>query len=191
MPDENGYHTGVWYWKISDRRDFYRSLCDKISGKTGELVAMFPQEAAFRTDPHDEGLFAGWYAPDLDQAGWRPIDTSRPFYRQGYDDARGHPYVGNVWYRFPVEVPRAARTGKVVLYVPLVMTEAWCWVNGKYAGHRPYKEAYIRPGPMEVDVTDALLPGQTNVVAFRVNTSLSPAQAAEGVYCRPFLYTPK
>jgi len=191
MPDENGYHTGVWYWKITDRRDFYQSLSDKISGKTGELVAMFPQEAAFRTDPHDEGVFAGWHAPEVDQADWRPIDTSRPFYRQGFDDAQGHPYVGNIWYRFTVDVPRAAQAGKVVLYVPLVMTEAWCWVNGEYVGHRPYQEAYIRPGQMEVDVTGALLPGQRNVVAFRVNTSLSPAQAAEGLYSRPFLYTPK
>lgn len=191
MPDENGYHTGVWYWKIADRRDFYRSLSDKISGKTGERVAVFPREAAFRTDPHDEGLFAGWHKPDVDQSRWRPIDTARPFYRQGYDDAEGRPYVGNLWYRFSVDVPPEARGKKVVLCVPLIATEAWCWINGKYVGHRPYKEAYIRPAQMEVDVTDALLPGRKNVVAFRVNTSLSPAQAAEGLYSRPFLYTPK
>jgi hypothetical protein len=99
--------------------------------------------------------------------------------------------VGNIWYRFLVDVPSTIPGRDVVLDVPLVTTEAWCWVNGKYVAHRPYKEAYIRPAPMEVDVTDAVLPGERNLVTLRVNTSLSPAQAAEGLYSRPFFYTPK
>jgi len=78
-----------------------------------------------------------------------------------------------------------------MLSVPVVVTEAWCWVNGTYAGHRPYQEAYIRPAEMELDITPLVRPGQTNVIAIRVDTSLSPAQAAEGIQSRVFLYTPK
>lgn len=190
-PDEQGYHTGVWYWTIADRRKYYQSLADKTAGKTGDLVALAPAQALFRTDPHDEGLFARWYRPEQDETDWRLIRTTRAFYRQGYDDWRGHPYVGAVWYRVKVDVPAAAAGKKVLLCAPVVVTEAWCWVNGQYAGHRPYQEAYVRPAEMELDVTPFLRPGQTNVIALRVDTSLSPAQAAEGLQSRVFLYTPK
>ena len=179
-PDEKGYHTGVWYWTITDRKKYYQSLLDKTTGKTGTLLAIAPRQAMFRTDPHEEGIFAGWQQPGLDEAGWALVDTTRPFYRQGYDDRRGYPYVGHIWYRLKLDVPAAAQGKKVMLCVPVVVTEAWCWVNGHYVGHRPYQEAYVRPAEMELDVTEFVRPGQTNVIAIRVDTSLSAAQAAEG-----------
>jgi len=190
-PDENGYHTGVWYWTITDRRKFYQSLADKVSGTSGTLVAMLPREADFRTDPHQDGLFAQWYEPALEPSGWKKILATRPFYRQGYDDPQGHPYVGHVWYRLKAEVPESVRGKRVLLYVPVVVTEAWCWVNGQYVGHQPYREAYIRPAAMELDVTGAIRPGTGNVVTIRVDTSLAPAQAAEGLQSRAFLYSPR
>jgi hypothetical protein len=190
-PDEKGYHTGVWYWTITDRKNYYQSLVDKTTGKNGTLLAMAPRQAAFRTDPHEEGIFAGWQQPGLDETGWVPLDTTRPFYRQGYDDDRGYPYVGHVWYRLRLDVPAAARGKKIMLCVPVVLTEAWCWVNGAYAGHRPYQEAYVRPAQMELDVTPLVRPGQVNVIALRVDTSLSAAQAAEGIQSRVFLYAAK
>ena len=76
------------------------------------------------------------------------------------------------------------------LYAPIVETEAWCWVNGVYVGHRPYREAYIRPAEMELDVTDAIRPGQINQIAIRVNTGLGAAQASSGLMSRMFLYAP-
>ncbi|NUQ64208.1 MAG: DUF4838 domain-containing protein [Pirellulales bacterium] len=190
-PAEDGYHAGVWYWTITDRKKYYESLAAKVSGPAGELVAMLPQEAAFRTDPHDEGVFAGWYEPSFDDSGWKGLASTRPFYRQGHDDPQGHGYLGHIWYRFQVDVPADARGKKVMLSIPVVTTEAWCWVNGRYIGRRPYLEAYIRPAPMEVDVTEAIRPGERNVVAVRVYTSLSAAQAAEGICSRAFLYAPK
>ena len=190
-PDEKGYHTGVWYWTITDRKNYYQSLVDETSGKTGTLVAMAPRQAAFRTDPHEDGIFAGWQQPGLDETGWLPLDTTRPFYRQGYDDDRGHPYVGHMWYRLKLDVPSSAQGKKIMLCAPVVVTEAWCWVNGKYAGHRPYQEAYVRPAQLELDVTPLVRPGQTNLIAIRVDTSLSAAQAAEGLQSRIFLHTPK
>lgn len=188
--DEDGYHTGVWYWKIGQRRDFFRALAGKISGRTGELVAMCPTSAAFRTDPHDEGRFAGWDEPGWDDTRWQRIDTTRPFFLQGHLDREGHPYVGNLWYRLRVDVPQAAAGREVRLCIPMVSTEAWCWVNGQFVGYRPYREPYIRPADMECDVTAALRPGQTNVIALRVNTSLSETAVAEGLYSRAFLYAP-
>ncbi len=190
-PDEKGYHTGVWYWTITDRKRYYQSLVDKTTGKTGTLVALAPRQAAFRTDPHDDGIFAGWQQPGLDECGWTLVDTTRAFYRQGFDDWRGYPYLGPIWYRLKLDVPATARGKRIMLCVPVVVTEAWCWVNGEYAGHRPYQEAYIRPAEMELDVTRFIRPGQTNVIAIRVDTSQSAAQAAEGMQSRALLYAPK
>ncbi len=188
--DEERYHSGIWYWGVNDRKKYYRTLAYKLSGETGNLVAMLPETAMFRTDPHDDGIFAGWYKPGLDETAWRPILTTKPFYAQGYSDEHGHQYVGYIWYRLNVDVPKAAAGKTIMLYAPVVETEAWCWVNGRYVGHRPYKEAYIRPAQMELDVTDAIRPGETNVIAIRVSTSLSEAQCASGLLSRLFLYAP-
>jgi len=190
-PDEKGYHTGVWYWTIGDRKRYYQSLLDKTTGKTGRLVTMAPRQALFRIDPHEEGIFAGWQQPGVDETGWTVVDTTRPFYRQGYDDRRGYPYLGQMWYRLKLDVPADAQGKKIMLCVPVVVTEAWCWANGNYAGHRPYQEAYVRPAEMDLDVTPFIRPGQTNVIALRVDTSLSAAQAAEGMQSRALLYAPK
>jgi hypothetical protein len=161
------------------------------SGATGDLVALLPEVAAFRTDEHDDGLSEGWYAPEVDPTGWRTLTTTRPFYLQGFQDARGFPYLGYAWYRLEVDVPASAKGSRVLLHAPVVETEGWVWVNGRYVGHRPYADAYVRPYPMELDVTAALRPGRTNVIAIRVATSLCAGQAAAGLQSRLFLYALK
>ncbi|MBI2200412.1 MAG: hypothetical protein HYU43_00535, partial [Armatimonadetes bacterium] len=190
-PDEAGYHSGIWYWGVTARRDYYQSLADMTTGKTGDRVALLPDRASFRTDPHEDGIFARWFALNISQEGWRPIQVTRPYYCQGYEDAQGHPYIGTLWYRFNVDVPALAKDRKVMIYAPVVETEAWCWVNGEYVGHRPYQEAYIRPLQMEFDVTQAIRPGAANQVTIRVSTSLMEAQASDGLFSRVFLYAPK
>ena len=191
-PNEERYDSGIWYWGATERRDFYRALEDKRAGKMGDLVAMLPEQWQFRTDPNDDGLFQEWYQPGAPAApDWRLISTSQPFYTQGYEDAAGHPYIGILWYRVRIPAPAAARGKKVRLYLPVVETEAWAWVNGQYLGHRPYQEAYIRPLEMEVDATAAIRPGEINEITLRVATPLAPAQAASGLLSRGFLYTPK
>lgn len=190
-PDENGYHTGVWYWKIADRVAWYTTQAERLGGKEGDLIAVCPAEADFALDPHDDGLHAGWYAPGTTWPGQRPLSTSRPFYRQGFADDQGHPWVGILWYRLRVAVPAEAAGRRVMLVVPTLTTEGWCWVNGRFMAYRPYLEAYIRPASLECDVTEALRPGAENEIVLRVSTSLSEAQAAEGVYGRLYLYAPR
>ena len=193
MPDETyGYKDGTWYWGVSDRKKHYESLADRMSGKTGDLVAVVPEKAKFRTDPHDDGRFEDWYAPDLPEEGWHDALTTKPFYLQGYMDAQGHTYMGRIWYRLNVDVPASAKGKKVVLHAPTIEGEAWCWVNGKYIGHRPFVEIYVRPGSeMALDVTDAILPGQTNQVSIRVNTTYGSSYATSGLLSRMVLYSPK
>ena len=45
-------------------------------------------------------------------------------------------------------------------------------------------------GYIDVDVTDALVPGQKNRVALRLHTNIQPAQMAAGLVSRLFLYSP-
>jgi hypothetical protein len=178
------------YWGVTQRSAFYQSLADLTDGKKGSMVAILPETAAFKTDPRDDGVVGGWFSPDYSQAGWKPILTTRPFYMQGYQDKDCYPYLGNIWYRLTVDVPASAVGKKVMLYSTVLETEGWVWVNGQFIEHRPYAAAYIRPYPLDVDVSSALRPGK-NTIAIRVNTSLGAAQEASGLLSRLFLYSPK
>lgn len=184
--------SGTWYWNLTDRRKHYQKLADRVSGKTGDLVALAPREPRFQLDAADLGKYEQWYAPDYDRSKWRTLDCCTPYYLQGYLNERGIPqHRGLMWYVFEADVPASAAGKKVVLYAPVVIAEGWVWVNGKYVGHRNYLEAYIRPAEVEFDVTDAVLPGKKNVIAVRVGTGMNLTQAPDGFQGRLFLYAPK
>jgi hypothetical protein len=193
QPDDGKLESGFYYWGVAARRDYYAKLADRVGGKAGELVAVLPEKVPCRLDPRDEGRFAGWSEPGHPDKDWQPVLTTKPFYAQvpGARDEQGYPYLGALWYRLAVDVPTSAKGKKVVLYAPAVETEAWGWVNGRFVGHRPYREAYERPNEIEWDVTAALEPGKTNTVVLRVHTGLGATQAASGLISRLFLYAPK
>jgi hypothetical protein len=185
------YNSGLLYWTAGDRAKYYQKLSDMTTGKTGDLVTLFPEHAAFTLDPEDKGRFVEWYQEKLSTQDWKDISTTQPFYLQGYMSKDGYPYLGQMWYRFNVNVPASAAGKRVLLYAPNLETEAWAWVNGKYVGHRPYRESYIRPNDMELDVTDALRPGKSNNVSIRVSTSMNRTAVAGGLLSRLFFYSPK
>jgi hypothetical protein len=183
--------SGFYYWGLVARKYYYQKLADRVSGKTGEMVAVLPEKTAFRTDPRDEGRFEEWFAPDYPEKGWKQLLTTTPFYAQGYLDKKGYPYLGAMWYRFTVDVPASARGKKIRLYIPTVETEAWAWANGEFAGYRPYHEAYERPNQFNVDMTRFLVPGKKNSIVVRVHTGMGAAGAPSGMISRAFLYCPK
>jgi hypothetical protein len=186
-----GESFGFYYWGTVARRDYYRKLADLTTGKTGDKIAVLPEQARFVLDPRDDGRFAGWNEPGFDDRAWKTIPTTVPFYVQGHRDAQGYPYMGALWYRLEVEVPVTAPEKKVFLYAPAVESEAWVWVNGRFIGHREYHEAYERPNPIDMDVTAALKPGARNSIVVRVHTAMNPAAQAAGLTSRLFLYSPK
>ncbi|HET6249266.1 MAG TPA: DUF4838 domain-containing protein [Tepidisphaeraceae bacterium] len=191
LDNEKPYDAGIWYWGVVARGEYYRKLADMTGGKTGDLVALLPEKAAFHIDPHDEGRFAGWEAPAFDEAAWQRIKTTQPFYTQGYLSPQGYPYTGYIWYRLKATVPASFAGKPVTFYAPAIETEGWLWVNGRYIAHRPYREAYERPNELQADITSAIKPGEENVIVLRIATGLSMAQAAGGVVDRMFLYSPK
>jgi len=187
----NGESIGFYYWGSVSRQQYYQQMADLTTGKDGETVAVLPEMAKFKIDPRDDGRYQGWYAPEWKDNDWQSISTTVPFYGQGYTDEQGYPYMGALWYRLSVDVPAAARGKKVFLYCPAVETEAWVWVNGQFVGHRVYHEAYERPNPIDMEVTDSLLPGKTNSVVIRVQTGANAAAMSGGIVSRLLLYTKK
>ncbi|HXF77631.1 MAG TPA: hypothetical protein VN598_02115, partial [Usitatibacter sp.] len=123
---------------------------------------------------------------------WREVDTAIPFYLQdpAWMDGSGAPYVGYAWYVFEIDLARPARGRALRALVPAVSCEAWAWVNGRFAGHRPYLAAYVRPASFEFDATPDLHEGR-NVIAIRVDTSTSRVQAAEGILGPLLVWSPR
>jgi hypothetical protein len=188
---QDGESSGFYYWGAVQRRDYYQKMADLTTGKTGTMVAVLPEKARFKTDPRDDGRYLSWFAANFDDKNWDAISTTMPFYGQGYTDPQGYPYMGALWYRLTVDVPNSAKGKRVFLYAPAVESEAWVWVNGKFIGHREYHEAYERPNPIDMEVTNALETGKKNSVVIRVQTGLNPAAMAGGMVSRLFLYAPK
>jgi alpha-glucosidase (family GH31 glycosyl hydrolase) len=135
----------------------------KALGRPMPAVPSYDQTLAgvwkFSTDPNDTGLKARWYAMGYDDAGWRSIHTDEPWQAQGYPD-----YQGVGWYRasfrLPARPPRA-----LYLYLGEVSGAYRLFVNGQEVQHShvqwPRRLTYA-------DLTQALHPGQRNIIALRV-----------------------
>lgn len=184
------YFVGDHYWGTIQRRDYFQKLGDMTNGKDGDLVALAPKQAKFTLDEGGLGKDLRWYAPDFDRSKWRDLDSTKPFYLQGYLSENGTPWVGRMWYVFEVNVPSSFKGKTVRLYTPFVTCQAWAWVNGEYAGSRKYMEAYWSPAPFDFDVTNLVKPGK-NTIGIWVSTGVNRTQASEGILGRVMLYSPK
>jgi len=185
-------NSGEMYWGATHRKAHYLKLADLLNGKTGALVAMAPRQAKVALDPADAGHVSGWYDTGFDRKAWKAIDTCKPFYLQmpGALTSDNIPYQGYLWYNFELDVPASAKDKPLTLYSPIVVDDAWVWVNGQFVGHRGRIDPYMRPAPIEYDVTKLIKPGAQNTVTVRVGTGFCPAAVADGFLGRLFLYSP-
>lgn len=186
------YISGETYWGVRDRVSHYRKVDDMLNGKTGRLVAMAPRKVKFSLDPTDLGRIMRWQDPDFNRKAWRTVDTCKPFYLQvpGGLGERNFPYQGYMWYVFELNVPASTKGKPLTLYSPIVVDDAWVWVNGTFALHRGHIEPYCRPAELQCDVTNLIQPGKKNVIAVRASTGFCPSAVADGFMGRLFLYTP-
>jgi hypothetical protein len=161
-----------------------------LHGPTGGLIALLPEEASFRTDPLDDGRFERWQDLPTEAPVWRPISTTAGWEWQGLQDEQGHPYKGVAWYQFNVPVPEEAKGKNAFLHGMAVVNEVWVWVNGQYAGHKPYKMPWSRPQALDMDVSKLLAAGRTNRITLRVLCNFD-VWGANGIYERLFLYDKK
>jgi hypothetical protein len=192
-PKRNGDSNQFYYWGAWQRGLYYQKVAKATNGTTGDLVSILPEQAKCKLDPRDDGRYDHWFAPDYKDDDWTAVQTTMPFYRQvagGCDDT-GYPYIGALWYRQEFELPASAKGKNLYLYAAAIEPEAWVWINGKFIGHREYHDCYERPNALDMDVSNALIPGKKNVIAIRVHTGLAPAALADGLCSRLFLYSPR
>lgn len=164
-----------------------RQLAAKTDGREGRLLAVLPEVARGRADPFDSGRFEGWQQPSFNDSAWEPLRTTTGWDTQGFTDRHGHVFRGVMWYRFAMDVPPDAAGRSVWLCAPAVVNEVWVWVDGQYAGHRPYQMPWFRPQPVDVELTPFLRPGQRNQITLRVLNNID-VFGASGIYERAFLY---
>jgi hypothetical protein len=148
----------------------FQQLAQMTNGAKGALVAKLPLEARFNRDRFNEGVVAEWYQPAFDDRDWGTKDTFHTWDAQDQpEDSKGHDYDGYGWYRVTIDVPAAAVNKPLNLHLGGVINEGWVWINGQYAGHRPWKLwCEGRQGlEMDVDATGKVKSGQ-NVIAIRV-----------------------
>lgn len=174
-------------WSIADR---LRKVAARMDGSAGDIVAPLPLKTRFARDPFNEGILAGWYRPEFDDSDWGAKNTFYTWEQQDPpESARGHSYAGYGWYRADVEVDGTFANRPIRLFVGGAINEAWVWVNGRYVGHRAHKLWWngAEAHRIDLDVTDAVRPGQPNTIAIRI---LKDADAGGGLYERGFLYSP-
>jgi len=184
-----GWHPYAVYGCKWEKKRMEKALA-KTHGPEGELVVQLPEIARFRTDPFDDGLYERWQDLPAEGASWQDIKISSGWDSQGLHDDKGHPYKGIAWYQFDVDVSAETQADNVFLHGLAVVNEAWVWINGRYAGHRPYKMPWFRPHSLELDVSGLLKPGQKSSATIRVLCNFD-VFGANGIYEPMFLYAKK
>jgi hypothetical protein len=187
-PDQyKSFRTSLeWHLKM------YRGLAERTGGASGELVAMLPRRWSFKKDIEDVGVLYEWYDQDLDDT-WESIDTTHYWEAQGHQDEKGWGYWGKAWYALDFELPKGTSPQDLWLTIGAVYNQGvWVWVNGRMMEFK--KDRHWRLGfhdmraPIDIDVSEVLLPGQTNRVAILVNTEPPGREPRGGLHRRVFLW---
>ncbi len=173
---------------VGGRAQRYAEKARQTNGEAGRLVEAVPLESRFRRDMFNEGIIRDWWLPDFDDGDWALKNT---FYTWDAQDKplteRGHDYDGYGWYRMTMDIPADLVEAPLRLHLGGVLNEGWVWINGHYAGHRPWVLwwAGTERKQMNVDVTGMVQEGP-NVVAIRV---WNDAEIG-GLFRRGFLWSP-
>ncbi|MBI4026442.1 MAG: DUF4838 domain-containing protein [Verrucomicrobia bacterium] len=169
-------------------KDRYEKLAAFTDGRKGRMVAPLPLEMNFMRDRFNEGVIAEWYAPGFDDRNWGKHSTFNVWNAQEPpEDAAGHDYDGYGWYRAVVKVPAEFAGKPVHLWLGGAINEGWVWINGDYAGHKPFTPWWTKTPDYDLDVTSMVKAGKDNVVAIRLWNDADVG----GLYRRAFFWSPK
>ena len=118
----------------------------------------------FRLDPQEQGETQSWHSAGVSFP--RMITVPGAWQAQGVGEPKGslrHDYAGVAWYRRSVSVPAAWRGKSVRLRIAGAHRYTTLYVNGRKIGeHRGFS------APFAFDVTDAVRPGEENIVSLRI-----------------------
>jgi hypothetical protein len=197
-------------WVLSDRQGFQyltdrlTELKERSQGPLGTRLGQAPRWVEFKTDAHNDGLFAQWFRDDITRSlKWDPIDLAKDWSLNGYRDALAYPFDGWGWYRIPIKAAKPPKGSRVFLFVPEIFAEkAWIWVNGQLV-FSPPDLALNTPtnptgrvwavnrrgaGTLSIELTRGFQPGRDNEFIFLLNGTLDRAQH-RGLVGRPLIWS--
>ena len=166
------------------RRFFAPAILEAYERTTGfnRLLAPLSERWQFQIDPERVGEALRWWDPAVTGGSWQSLETcSRTWSGQGL-----RYYKVIALYRQSVVVPAEARGRRAILWIGAVDESARVWVNGKFLGASP-KGAFQ---PFEMDASEAVLPGQPNVVAVCVANEVLNELGTGGIMGPAFFYLP-
>ena len=135
-----------------------------------------------------EDMVGSWYKPEFDDRNWGTKNTYYTWNQQDPpEDEAGPDYDGLGWYRATFDVDAKFKGRTMKFWCGGTINEGWVWINGKYAGHKPYKLWWYHNHQFELDVTDLTKPGQKNTIAIRNDNPWDLG----GLWRRGFFWSPK
>ena len=166
----------------------YQAKLEMTQGPRGDLVTALPVVWDFQTDPYNEGLMSGWFDAKQAPTNWTPIETTRCWEAQGYQNENLHGYDGVAWYRTRFSIPEKFKGKKIILFVGGLNNQGWFWVNGQIAGNQPHHAFWCRwQYHHEIDISDFVKAGTDNELMVRVRNDNNFG----GIFRRCFLYSPR
>jgi hypothetical protein len=137
---------------------------ERTATNGNEIVAKLPDEWLFMMDPFDGGEALGLWKPDVGTQSWRPLKT----YSQSWSNQGMRYYKGEAWYRTRALVPVQYAGRKIFLWLGGIDDTASAWINGRELA--VLNEGWPPCGrPWEFEATDAIRPGEENVVVVKVS----------------------
>jgi len=193
-------------------RDHLKLQVERTDGVNGELLALAPEMAQFRTDPGNIGIFEQWQRDDVAATvKWEPISLLKEWGLNGFRDGQMYTYPGYGWYRIQMRVRRPS-IGRAQLVIPHMHAgKLWIWINGSLA----YSPTTPRVGPSDaippggavtinephqyypgvgysmlaIDIQDHLRPDAENSFVFRI-LHTSGGSMQRGLADRPYVWAP-
>jgi hypothetical protein len=186
----------------------YADLGKLTTGPNGKLITLLPLDWAFRRDPNDTGLAAGfayrapnlvyWNAnkgrfttpesrKDYPTTEWEMLRTDRYMQAQGVLHPDWQSFTGFAWYRTTVSLPADAAQN-IHIRFPGLFGEAWLYINGHLVAHREQAPMWWHNDyafNWDVQLAGALREGD-NAIVLRNRVP----HHFGGMFRRPFLYAP-
>ncbi len=146
---------------------------------TAPYVMMTKLDDALPTalDPTGSGELLNLHSPQINDSDWIRTKT----YSSNWDaQGLGFYRTGDVWYRFHFAVPKDIPNKGVGLFLGGFEDEARVWCNGTFVGaSRKFSE------PAVFDLTDAITPGESNLLAIQVKRNTHMNENLLGGIFRP------
>lgn len=171
---------------INYMKRFFRPATEQAYKRVTEgnrLAAIATDEWDFMIDPPRVGESIGLFRAEPRGGNWQRLKTSS----SSWSNQGLRYYKGLAWYRQTINVPAEFKDQRLFLWCGGVDEKAKVWINGKLVG--------ISPGaafsPFEMDATDAILPGQPNLIVFAVNNEVVNELGTGGIVAPVMIYAPK